>query len=133
MIIGLVYNLGRQCCCALTGKNRSATMSRSTPRRVSKNDSVCEGLTNSFFTIKQEEPYKDRQGNWKQVWSHDVEGNGQKVCAITGKLFEETKEHRWQVVRTQRMQKTMKDREVLTPTRKMKQINPTNDEIRQCE
>ena len=40
-----------------------------------------------------EEPRKaDRQGNWKQTWSHYVKGNGQNMCVITDMFFAETME-----------------------------------------
>ena len=40
--------------------------------------------------MRQEESYKGRQGNWTHAWPRYVKGNGQTVCAITDKPFEET-------------------------------------------
>ena len=42
---------------------------------------------------EEEEPRKaDRQGNWKQTWSHYVKRNGQNMCVITDMFFAETME-----------------------------------------
>ena len=79
-----------------------------------KDDSVCKGTKNP---IKPPQ-HKDRQGIWNQAWPHSFKCNGHKVCAITEKLFEETKEEdRLDKVRGTRMQEGTRDR-VMTPPRK---------------
>ena len=39
-----------------------------------------------FFPIRQEEPYKDRQGNWKEAWPHYITGNG-KTLMLSRTIF----------------------------------------------
>ena len=71
-----------------------------------------------LFPIRKKEPYKDRQGNWKQTRPHYVKVHGQKVCAITDKYLEETKEETWEDARAKRMQDSVKEKEVVTLPRK---------------
>ena len=80
----------------LTSDDLSGSGERSGQRRV-----YCDGRLgvrrfDCFFSIKQDKPYQDRQGNWKQAWPHYVKGNEQKVCAITDKFVEEPSEGKWE-------------------------------------
>ena len=49
-----------------------------------------------FFPVRQDEPCKDRQGNWKRAWLFDLKGKGQTHCAITDKFVEESSEGKWE-------------------------------------
>ena len=132
---GLVYSLGGKYFCALTGKpiddKESEYAKKISPNRPIKGERLCVQRYNKFVSIKQEEPYKDcvqrynkfvptkqeephkdRQGNWKEAWPHYVKSNGQKVCVITERPFEEIKEDS-----AKRLQDGVKDKEVVTPPR----------------
>ena len=55
------------------------TVSKAAQEDCRLTDDFCVQRYNQFFPIRQEEPYKDRQGNWKQAWPHYVKGNGHQV------------------------------------------------------
>ena len=85
--------------CALTGKPIA--------------DGQCEYAKKSSPIILS--VYKDRQGIWTQAWPHHVEGNPQRVGAITDTHVVETMEERWEDARAEIMQDSVKDKKVVTP------------------
>ena len=70
--------------------------SRSDPRRVRYEGRLGVRSFDRFLPIRQDEPYKDRQGNWKQAWPYNVKGNGKHVCHHTDKMVEGTSEESWE-------------------------------------
>ena len=89
---GLVFKLEGQLRGALTRKLMSDDLSEYGTRRV-----YCDGRHGvrrfeRFFPKRQDEPYQDKQGKWKQAWPYYVKGHGPKVCAITDKPVEESSE-----------------------------------------
>ena len=77
---GLVYSLGGQYFCVLTGKpigdSESEYAKKSGPRRLYQNPRLGVPRFDNIFSIKQKEPHKDRQVNWKMAWPDYVESNG---------------------------------------------------------
>ena len=109
---GLVFKLDGKVRCALTGKlvtdDQSEYAERCGSRRV-----YCDGRLgvrkfDRLYPKWKNEPYDDKQGNWKQAWLYYVKGNRQNVCAITDKPFQGSSEERWEDVRAKRMQEVAK-------------------------
>ena len=61
-------------------------------RKVFAEGRICVHTLDPYFPVTQDEPYKDREANWRQAWLNYVKLNGLKVCAITNKLVEEMEE-----------------------------------------
>ena len=65
-----------------------------------------------FFPLRQDEPGKKLEAG------HEIEGKGQKMCAITDKPFEEASRGMGRREGKKHMQDSVKDKEVVTPPRK---------------
>ena len=102
-----LFQTGRKtsmCAGKLTTDEQSECAERCGRRRVYCEGTLCVRRFDRFFTTSQDEPCKDRQGIWKHNRPHYVKGNGQNVCVITDKPFEETSEEKGEDVRAKRMQ-----------------------------
>ena len=53
------------------------------------------GKLDNDLTMRQDEPYEDRQGNWKQMWMCFFNVDGRKARANTDKAVEDLKDERW--------------------------------------
>ena len=71
---GLMCSLRGKYHSAITGKQIADTDSenakKSSQRRLFVEERLCVHRYKKYYPIKQEELYKDRQGNWKQTWRH---------------------------------------------------------------
>ena len=69
---GLVFKLEGKLRCALTGQLTTADLSEYAesggPRRVYCDGKLGVPSFDRFFLTRQDEPYQDRQGDWKQAW-----------------------------------------------------------------
>ena len=66
----------------LTTDELSKHAERSGPMRL-----YCDGRLgvrrfDRSFSIKQEKPYQHRQGNWKNAWPHDVDGDDRREAKV---------------------------------------------------
>ena len=111
--------------CALTSKplgdKESEYAKKSGPRRLHQNERLGVRRFDTFFPIEQVEPNNDRQGIGNKLGHIIFYNSGEKECAIKdNKPFEETREEDgMEDVRTKNVGK-MKDREALTPPKKMR-------------
>ena len=101
---------------------------KSSPNTLYMEGRLCVHRSTKYSPSKLEEPYKDRQAS-----PHHVNSNGQKVCSITDKAFEENKAVRWGDVRAKRMQEGAEDKEVLTPPRKKVKVKSRDNAKRHLE
>ena len=108
----LTFSSERRHPCTLTGKHaadeRSEYVDQSEPRRLCVEGIICVQGYSHFFSIRQDEPYKNRQGHWKQDWPPDTSCmrlNGQNRVVKDGKM------------RSKKCKFHLKDMEVLTKQR----------------
>ena len=105
-MIGLIYSLDGKYPCALTGKSIEVKDSEYACKGVQdsckmKGDCVCKGTSFS----QADERCRSRTGRetGSKLGHITSKEMGKKLCAITDKLFEKTKEERWEDVRAKRM------------------------------